>query len=540
MTILSKEITMLKYTFIMAFTLFLITLSAQSPNWQWVNSYGEWNTDSANDMVTDPMGNIYTTGTIGSSVNFGSTYLDGANGGAFIAKHYPDGSLAWAVNCGNNGYGIALDTDNNVYVVGDFEGTKVFGINTLVSAGITDVFVAKLNGDGEWQWAVRAGSDTYDYPKKITVDSLGNAYILGMGNNTMYFGDYTVTGSWKCYVAKVNAAGVWQWANYHTGVNYNSEMDIAIDTNDVVYVTATVFGAVSFGTYSFSSNHFDVLVSKLDTAGNFVGYYRSTGSAPENAEAITIAADGSVYVSGYFYTQLGSPLFGTLVPPALGVNTLFIAKLSNEGSWVWVRSAGTGGTAQSNKGYALDTDSEGNVYMTGTFTYDGIFGGTTLTSYGSIDLYVASLDNSGNWRWAEHAGCNNDADYGLGISVTGVDNVYVCGSYRHTGIFGDISVATTVDNWYSDIFIAKFGYPGPKAPENIAIQLLEGNVELSWDPVTTDTGNNPIVPTAYHVYYQDDPSGTFVFLGESATNQFTHANASLNDCNFYRIVTIVE
>lgn len=531
---------MLKYALIMAFMLFLTTMSAQTPDWQWVNSYGEWSTDQANDMITDDQGNIYTTGSIGTSVTFGNTYLDVVNGGAFITKHYPDGSLAWAVNCGTSGYGIALDADNNVYVVGDFEGTGVFGANTLVSAGETDIFVAKLNSDGIWQWAVRAGNDGNDYPEKIAVDSLGNAYIVGIGYNTTYFGDYSVIGNAKCYVAQTNSAGIWQWANHYTGMFHNTGMDITTDANDTIYVAATVIGNVSFGSYSFTSNHYDVLVSKLDTAGDFIGYHRSTGTAPEYAQAISIADDGSIYLSGYFYTPLGYPQFGTLTPPSLGTLTIFIAKLNSDGSWAWIRSAGASGSSQSNNAFALDTDSDGNVYMTGSFTYDANFGNTVLNSYGSIDIYVASLDSSGNWRWAEHAGCNNDADFGFGIAVTAVDNVYICGNYKHTGVFGDISVTTTVDNTYSDIFIARFGYPNPKAPENIVIQIQEGDVILSWDPVTANTANNTISPSAYHIYFQGDPEGAFIYLGESPTNQFTHDDGSLFERKFYRIVTIVD
>jgi hypothetical protein len=54
------------------------------------------------------------------------------------------------------GEGIATDSSGNAYVTGHFMGTATFGSTNLTSSGSDDIFVAKLNSSGSWQWAVKA------------------------------------------------------------------------------------------------------------------------------------------------------------------------------------------------------------------------------------------------------------------------------------------------------------------------------------------------------------------------------------------------
>jgi hypothetical protein len=69
--------------------------------------------------------------------------------------------FSWAKSAGGSGgdYGqsIAVDADGNSYVSGYFEGTAIFGGTTLTSSGGTDIFIAKMNAVGNWQWVKQAG-----------------------------------------------------------------------------------------------------------------------------------------------------------------------------------------------------------------------------------------------------------------------------------------------------------------------------------------------------------------------------------------------
>ncbi|KZR84665.1 hypothetical protein PMIT1342_00026 [Prochlorococcus marinus str. MIT 1342] len=90
------------------------------------------------------------------SASFGSTTLTsaGSAGHVFIAKLNADGSYAWATKAGSSsfdsGHGISALADGSSLIIGAFYGSASFGSTTLTSAGKEDVFVAKLNPDGSW------------------------------------------------------------------------------------------------------------------------------------------------------------------------------------------------------------------------------------------------------------------------------------------------------------------------------------------------------------------------------------------------------
>jgi hypothetical protein len=86
----------------------------------------------------------------------------------------------------------------------------------------------------------------------------------------------------------------------------------------------------------------------------------------------------------------------------------------------------------------IAVDASGNSYVTGGFEGTATFGSTTLESSGSQDIFVAKLDNRGNWLWAKKAG-GTDSDYGYGIAVDASGNSYVTGYfYSATATFGSI------------------------------------------------------------------------------------------------------
>lgn len=517
-------------------------LTAQNIDWQWINSYGSYAAEAGSGIVHDSQGYVYTTGTLPTTAYFGTELI---GPGAFVTKHNRNGELLWAVCDGTNttkGLDIDIDPLGNIYIQGSYEGPTTIGTTNLSSIGNSDIFVAKLNNDGIWQWAKQAGGSSYDYPKKIAVDGNGNVIIIGTTHDGS-FGPYLLSGFWRAYIAKLSTDGDWQWVSSHTGNNYNSSYDVAVGSDGSIYYFTTVMGSVTAGEFSFTSNHMDFFIGKIDPTGNWLAYYRSTGSAPEYSDEITVAPDGSIYVTGHFYTQLGSPLFGTISPPAFGTLTLLIGRISTSGSWEWVKSGGASGTSQSNRGYGVATDVQSNVYVTGNFNNTASYGAYTVTTQGGLDIFIASLDPLGNWRWASSAG-GTGTDIGWGITALGVDEVFTCGQFANTATFGDLSVSTEPSTLsYTDIYIAGFGYPapaGPAAPANLAIQIQDGSVLLTWDAVTQDTNGQPLNVNRYCIYYHDHPEGEYVLLGESTQSQFIIPGNQTTNKDFFKVTALVD
>src|SRR6056297_3467065 len=79
----------------------------------------------------------------------------------FMIKLDPDGNPVWAQSLGgtsrDQGYSIAVDASGSSYTTGYFQGTMTVGSTTLTSAGSDDIFMIKLDPDGHPVWAQSFG-----------------------------------------------------------------------------------------------------------------------------------------------------------------------------------------------------------------------------------------------------------------------------------------------------------------------------------------------------------------------------------------------
>ena len=405
-------------------------LTAQVPQWQWAKQAGGISGDWGRDISVDANGNSYVTGCFKETATFGAFTLTSSGGyDVFVAKLDADGNWQWAKQAGgsgnNYGYGISVDANGNSYVTGRFEGTATFGADTLTSSGFLDVFVAKLDADGNWQWAKQAGGSNNDMGYSISVDANGNSYVTGIFQGTATFGAFTLTSS---------------------------------------------------GSYIY-----DVFVAKLDTGGNWQWVKQAGGGSNDYGYSISVDANGNSYVIGYFEE---TATFGAFTLITSGYIDVFVAKLDTNGNWQWAKQAGGTGN---DKGQGISVDANGNSYVTGRFKETATFGAFTLITSGSDDVFVAKLDTDGNWQWAKQAG-GSSADYGNSISVDANGNSYVTGQFKETATFGSYSLTSSGGQ---DIFVAKLagepiigdfnddGYVG-----SIDLQMIGDH----WHFVDTDPG----------------------------------------------------
>ena len=140
-----------------------VALFAQNEDWIWANQAGGTGYDDTGySIAVDANGNSYVTGSFFGSATFGTTTLTcSGNFGIFVAKMDINGNWLWAKQAmgtySNYGNDIAVDANGNSYVTGYFWGNATFGTTTLTSSGEKDIFVAKLDSNGNWLWAKQAG-----------------------------------------------------------------------------------------------------------------------------------------------------------------------------------------------------------------------------------------------------------------------------------------------------------------------------------------------------------------------------------------------
>lgn len=177
---------------------FVVKLNA-SGNFVWGKTMGGVDYEEAYDLALDGLGNIYTTGYFQDVCDFDpgpSTFTLNATGISteiFISKLDASGNFVWAKQVGGPGdqeaYKLCTDLMNNVYLTGYFENVCDFdpgiGTFTLASAGQSDIFISKLDANGNFIFTDRIGSGLSDQGNAIQVDVSGNVYTAGefTGNN---------------------------------------------------------------------------------------------------------------------------------------------------------------------------------------------------------------------------------------------------------------------------------------------------------------------------------------------------------------------
>lgn len=134
--------------------------------WQTVEACGGRQGDNRQTIVTDSEGNSFVTGYFSGTARFGNITLSSVKdqNDVFVAAFNKAGIPLWAVQAGGErndlGYNIVNDPDGNLYVTGSFHGTINFGDRSVRAPVYTDLYMAKFSRDGKLLWVNQAGLDT--------------------------------------------------------------------------------------------------------------------------------------------------------------------------------------------------------------------------------------------------------------------------------------------------------------------------------------------------------------------------------------------
>lgn len=439
--------------------------------WTWATQAGgTTSTDYCKGLAiaADSSGNTYVTGSFRGVASFGITTLSNNGGyGVFIAKADSKGIWQWATQAlggsvdYDHGYAIAVDRKGNSYVTGEFSGTISFDSTSLKCIGFYDVFIAKADTNGHWQWAVKAGGPNLDEGRGIAVDESGNSYVIGVFDKSITLGTTTLTSSSKnVFLAKLDSIGIWQWAiQSYGGGSYenNIGIGIALDHSGNSYITGIFSSIISFGGYTLSPiGYNDLFIAKANSNGIWQWATTAGGAVVDVGIGIAVDKSGNSFVTGSFE---GTAFFGSSVLSSSGARDVFIAKANPSGVWQWATKAG-GADDDVSSGIAID--SSGNSYITGSFNGIANFGGTTLKSSGKNDIFIANVNAKGVLQWATQAG-GISKDETTGIADDGKGNTYVVGIFEGSARFS--STTLTCSSNY-EMFIAKIGYE-PLSPLTI-------------------------------------------------------------------------
>lgn len=279
--------------------------------------FGTNQDDKARNLVTDSMGNIYvlgkTKGAIGNE-NYGKN-------DSFIVKIDSSANTIWSKQVGSTEDDelthAAIDESGNIYITGDI------GVN---EKNTSDVFVAKLDTNGEIIWDKQFGTDSTDTGANIVVDTNGDIYLIGFTKGSL---EGTSHGKNDCYILHLDNYG-----NKLNAVQFGTSGNdiiagITIGEDSNVYVCGATegnMGEKNMGSYDLIWGIFTKELKQLEM--------RQFGTVEGDFSGeIKVDNQNNVYISG--------STFGNAVNQQKGNGDALLQKWNDKGELIWTKQFGT-------------------------------------------------------------------------------------------------------------------------------------------------------------------------------------------------------
>ncbi len=393
---------------------------------------------------------------------------------------------------------------------------------------------------------VVANGSSQDTTNGITVDSQGNAYVVGFTDSIPPTPYPTTPGALQTafgggdrdgFVTKLNAAGnAAVYSTYLGGSAEDRATDVAVDSAGSAYVSGltistqfpTTPGAAqrTFGggtaTGTTPTQPRDGFVAKLNPAGNALVYSSYLGgTGADTATRIDVDSAGAAYVSGNtapgpgtaanpsltddFPTTLGA--FQTTFGGGTGATApgdAFVTKIKPDGSGLAYSTFLGGPLADS--GASIGVDSSGAAYVTGSTSSPTVFGTPgafqTALKPGGSDAYVAKLNPAGSGlSYATYVG-GTRGDSGTGIAVDSAGSAYITGETPSTDF--PTKNANQPNNASA---------PGPNDADSFVTKLNPAGSDTVYSTYngsnTYDTGTDIAVDSSNNAYAVGNTLGAF-------------------------------
>lgn len=420
-----------------------VTTVAQSqldPEFLWAVSAGGFAYDNSRDVVTDNSGNIFITGSYDVFADFGDTTLVTETENVFIAKLDSDGNFLWARSVLNFGtlevVTITLDNSGNIIIAGNFAGRfQIESGQEFLSSGGLDVFIIKYSPDGDFLWLNQFGGVEDNYVNDISTDTFNNIYFTGYNNSP-------TSGSNQIYTASFNESGIFQWQRSTIGIGfYDKGTGICVNNMNNIFVTGA-FGdtkifqgsnALTQDSVVISNGITDIFLAKYDLSGNLI--WVQNVDNPDYDEGAKINADinGDIVLTG-------------ITSAANGAN-VYLAKYSEAGSLMW-ETLLTFFPYNAYPKMALDNAGNISVIFLSTLGDN--------SSGGLGEIYFSRVNNHGNHLWTTNYGSFDFDDPGdVDIDING--DIVLSGGYSVEGFFGDTTLISIQAS--RDVFVTKVAAP---------------------------------------------------------------------------------
>ena len=313
-----------------------------SGNCVWVKTLGDTLYSRARSLTINKDG-LYLSGELSGKLDLISYYNS-----MFLQKRDFNGNINWTKTFGTKrsvvSNSITVDSLGNIYNVGGLFGTNVdfnpsLMKDSLLSAtsnGLADIFIQKLNGNGELIWVKKIGNTSNEEANTIAIKG-NEIYISGYFSLTVDFdpslngiSNLVSKGGKDIFIGKYDLDGKLIWIKQIGNTKEENSKQLEIDKYKNIYLVGT------FNTSSGSSTDFlgkslsttgnnDVFCIKFDIQGKCILAKQFSGSGSDYGSAIKADTMKNIYISGSYSGNLNIE-GASKVYSSIGTSEIFIYK----------------------------------------------------------------------------------------------------------------------------------------------------------------------------------------------------------------------
>ncbi|RLA76011.1 MAG: hypothetical protein DRG30_03780 [Epsilonproteobacteria bacterium] len=252
--------------------------------------FGEW--AIGHSIAIDKFGDIFITGSTKESLENPGEYS--AKEDIFLAKFKNDGTQIWIRQFGSTeddiAYSVGIDSHNDIYLsgvtTGDLEG------HTQRGAG--DLFLSKFNSDGTMIWTTQFGSYGSDTGCSMDIDGEDNIYIAG-GTSGDLIDDAFISETWDIFLTKLNTEGETEWMRQYGTPQFDATCSVATDGDGKIYLTGITSGDLAIDKQGSGG---DIFLSEFDSSGVRRSTEQYGSERADIGYSLTVDSLGAVYITG--------------------------------------------------------------------------------------------------------------------------------------------------------------------------------------------------------------------------------------------------
>lgn len=334
-----------------------------------------------------PGGDLVAVGTIANYVDFGLGIVGTTNVSQGVVVSFDAaGTATW-----NQAFGghptkattVALGPSGELVVAGCFTGSMSLGGQMLTSLGGMDLFLAKLDAQGNHLWSLSFGDSidqcsnagVHSAEPSVAVDTTGNVLVAGTYRGVVDFGGGPLAsdgGSFDFFLAKFDPNGSHQWSQRFGTSSVEIGGRIAVAPVGDVVLTGLTQAAIDLGggVLPYGGGG-DIVLARYSPSGTHVWSQDFAAPGWGRADGVHVDGSGNILLTGH---EVGP----------------FVAKLSGTGQYLWDRQFAIQPSSL-DQGAAVTTDAAGNVIAVGQFGGTADFGAGPVTSVSDGDIYMVKL-----------------------------------------------------------------------------------------------------------------------------------------------------